>query len=355
MAKPTGRVLVLLEILQQGGQMTVADLARRVGVDQRTLRRYAAHLTDIGIPVESRRGRYGGYRLAPGYKLPPLMLTDDEAVAVVLGLAAGRRTGLGPAAAAAESAAAKLRRVLPTALVRRTDALLATIDFTSPARQAVPPGTEVLLVLAEAARERHPVRLTYTSWHGRDSERGLDPYGLVFHAGRWYVTGRDRTSRDVRTFRLDRIGAAHATDGTFEIPNGFDPTGHVIAGLAAVPYAHDISVRLHTDLAQAQRRIPPTVGTLVEVDDGVRLTTRVERLDGAAHMLVGLGWPFTIERPDELRDQVRLLAGRLLTHIDAGNHTDGQPAPATEPNDHHQDRQHDLGMCRSNRLLAGEV
>jgi predicted DNA-binding transcriptional regulator YafY len=325
MAKPTGRVLALLEILQQGGWMTVANLAARVGVDQRTLRRYAAHLSDIGIPVESRRGRYGGYRLTPGYKLPPLMLTNDEAVAVLLGLASGRRTGLGPADdAAVESAAAKLRRVLPTALARRTDALLSTIDFTGPARRSTPPGTEVLLVLAEAARDRHPVRLAYTSWHGRASERDLDPYGLVFHAGRWYVTGRDHTSRDVRTFRIDRIGAAHPTDdGTFEIPTGFDPIGHLIAGLASVPYAHDISVRLHTDLAQAQRRIPPTVGTLVEVDDGIRLTTRVERLDGAAQMLAGLGWPFTIERPDELRTQVRLLATRLLAHIDA----DGQPAP----------------------------
>lgn len=317
MAKPTGRVLALLEILQQGGWMTVADLARRVGVDQRTLRRYAAHLTDIGIPVESRRGRYGGYRLAPGYKLPPLMLTDDEAVAVVLSLAAGRRAGLGPTAdVAAESAVAKLRRVLPAALARRTDALLSTIDFTSPARQTTPPGTEVLLVLAEAARDRHPVRLTYTSWHGRTSERGLDPYGLVFHAGHWYVTGHDHTSHEVRTFRLDRIDVVRAVEGTFEAPAGFDPTRHVIAGLASVPYAHDISVRLHTDLVQAQRRIPPTVGTLTEVHDGVRLTTRVERLDGAAQMLAGLGWPFTIERPDELRDQVRLLASRLLAHID---------------------------------------
>ncbi|NLT56391.1 MAG: YafY family transcriptional regulator [Actinomycetales bacterium] len=328
MTKPTRRVLTLLEILQQGGWMTVSDLARRVGVDERTVRRYAAHLTDIGIPVESRRGRYGGYRLAPGYKLPPLMLTDDEAVAVVLGLAAGRRAGLSPAdGAAVDSVTAKLRRVLPAALARRTDALLATVDFTDPARQSVPPDTRVLLVLAEAARHRRPVRLTYTSWHGRVSERGLDPYGLVFHTGRWYVTGHDHLSRQVRTFRLDRIGVAHPAEGTFEAPTDFDPTAHVVAGLAAVPYTHDISVRLHTDLAEARRRIPPTVGTLTEVTDGVRLTARVERLAGAAQMLAGLGWPFTIERPDELRDQVRLLATRLLTHIDTGDHHSHRDRP----------------------------
>lgn len=319
MVRPTARVLALLEILQSGGAFSVADLARRLGVDERTVRRYATHLLDLGIPVEARRGRYGGYRLAPGYKLPPLMLTDEEAVAIALGLAAGHSAGLVTADhAATESAIAKLRRVLPAALARRIDALLVTVDVTGPVRQPAPPGTEVLLVLAEAARHRHPVHLTYTTWHGRSSERGLDPYGLVFHNGRWYVTGRDHASGSVRTFRLDRIGATRATGGAFEVPAGFDPTGHVLAGLASVPYAHDVSVLLHTSLAQARRRIPPSVGTLTEVAGGVRLTTRAEHLVGAAQMLAGLGWPFAIERPAELRAEVRALAARLLTHADAG-------------------------------------
>lgn len=318
MARPTARVLALLEILQSGGAFSVPDLARRLSVDERTVRRYVAHLLDLDIPVEARRGRYGGYRLAPGYKVPPLMLTDEEAIAITLGLAAGRSAGLVTDHAATESAAAKLRRVLPAALARRIDALLVTMDVTGPVRQPTPPDAEVLLVLAEAARHRHPVQLTYTSWHGRSSQRGLDPYGLVFHNGRWYVTGRDHASGSVRTFRLDRIGATHATAGAFEVPAGFDPTGHVLAGLASVAYAHDISVLLHTSLAQAQRRIPPSVGTLTEVTDGVRLTTRAEHLDGAAQMLAGLGWPFTIERPAALRAEVRALAARLLTHADTG-------------------------------------
>jgi predicted DNA-binding transcriptional regulator YafY len=324
LARPTARVLALLEILQSGGGHTVADLARRLGVDERTVRRYASHLVDLGIPVESRRGRYGGYRLAPGFKLPPLMLTDDEAVAVALGLAAGRRAGLVTAEASAgtapstasESAAAKLRRVLPVALARRIDALVSTMDLTGPVRRPEPPGTGVLLALAEAARHRRPVRLTYTTWRGTTSERDLDPYGLVFHAGRWYVTGHDHTNRAIRTFRLDRVGAAHLLDGTFTVPTGFDPTAHVLAGLAAVPYAHELSIVLHTGLAEARQRIPPSVGTLTEVDGGVRLTGRAERLDGAARLLAGLGWPFTVEAPDELRAEVRALAHRLLSHVD---------------------------------------
>jgi predicted DNA-binding transcriptional regulator YafY len=317
LARPTARVLALLEILQAGGGFTVADLAGRLGVDERTVRRYAVHLADLGIPVEARRGRYGGYRLAPGYKLPPLMLTEGEAVAVMLGLVAGTRAGLVTAeGAAAESATAKIRRVLPAVLARRIESLLGTVDFTAPVRKPAPPGIEVLLVLAEAARHRQPVSIAYTTWRGLSGERRLDPYGLVFHAGRWYVTGHDHSRRAVRTFRLDRIAMVRPAEGRFDIPTGFDPTAQVLAGLAAVPYAHDVSVVLHTSLAQAQQRIPPSVGTLTEVPDGVRLTARAERLDGAAQMLAGLGWPFTIDRPDELKDEVRTLAARLLA--DAG-------------------------------------
>ena len=319
MLTPTARLLEFLELLQAKPLITGREIADQLEIDPRTVRRYVEALQNLGIPVEGQRGVGGGYRIRPGYRLPPLMLTDDEAVAIALGLAAGRRAGMVTADhTATQSATAKLRRVLPAALARRIDALLATMDVTGPVRQPAPPGIEVLLVLAEAARHRHPVQLTYTNWHGRSSERGLDSYGLVFHNGRWYVTGRDHASGAVRTFRLDRIGAIRATDGTFDVTAGFDPTGHVLAGLASVPYAHDVSVLLHTSLAQARRRIPPSVGTLTEVPDGVRLTTRAEHLDGAAQMLAGLGWPFTIERPAELRAEVRALAARLLTHADAG-------------------------------------
>jgi predicted DNA-binding transcriptional regulator YafY len=128
----TARVLALLEILQGGGLRTVPDLAARLGVDERTVRRYVGHLLELGVPVDSVRGRYGGYRLAPGYRMPPLMLTDEEALAVLLGLLAGRRAGLvTTSAAAGESATAKLLRVLPAALRRRLDALLDTADFTA--------------------------------------------------------------------------------------------------------------------------------------------------------------------------------------------------------------------------------
>src|SRR4051812_28594033 len=133
MTRPAARVLTLLELLQSGGVRTMAELAGRLGVDGRTVRRYVGHLIDLDVPVESVRGRYGGYRLAPGYRMPPLMLTDEEALAVLLGLVAGRRAGLMTAAGtASETAAAKIRRVLPQRLAGKLEAVLGALSFTAP-------------------------------------------------------------------------------------------------------------------------------------------------------------------------------------------------------------------------------
>jgi predicted DNA-binding transcriptional regulator YafY len=312
-ARPTARVLALLELLQAGGQHTVTSLAERLGIDERTVRRYAAHLVDLGIPIDAARGRYGGYRLAPGFKLPPLMLTDDEAVAVVLGLTTATPSP------AASSATAKVRRVLPTRLAGRIDALMSTMDVTSTPRPRVPPATDVLLTLADAARRHRTVTLSYTAWRGRASIRDLDPYGLVLHSGRWYLTGWDHDTTEIRTFRLDRIRSAEATSRPFTPPDDFDPVRQVLAGLAAVPYTHEISVVLYTDAATARGRIPVSVATLTEVPGGVRLTTRAERLAGAAEMLAGLGFRFTVERPAELRDEIRALAHRLVAAAGEGS------------------------------------
>jgi predicted DNA-binding transcriptional regulator YafY len=305
-------VLALLELLQGAGQYTVGDLAARLGVDERTVRRYVEHLTDLGIPVHARRGRYGGYQLARGYKLPPLMLTDDEAVAIALGLTAGRNSGLlTTEVAAADSAIAKLQRVLPAALANRLASLLSVAEFTAPSRPGTAPGTTVLLELADAAQHRRTVTIDYTAWDRRTSQRAFDTYGLVFHAGRWYATGHDHARNAVRTFRLDRIARVQHADGTYDVPPDFDSAGRVLEGIASVGWRHQVVVDLATTLDQASRRLPPTVGLLTEVPDGVRLTARAERLDGMAQLLAGLGWSFTIIQPDALRAEVVALADRL--------------------------------------------
>ncbi|WP_031465587.1 helix-turn-helix transcriptional regulator [Sciscionella sediminilitoris] len=321
MTRPIARVLAVLEILQRGGTWTIAELARRLDVDERTVRRYIAHLLDLDIPVRSVRGRYGGYRLSPGYRMPPLMLTDEEALAVLLGLVAGRRAGLlSTSAAAAESAVAKVRRVLPEALGRRLDALLEIADFTAPASAARTAEAEVLLTVAEAARDRRPVDLGYLAGHGGASERVVHPYGIVTHSGRWYLTGFDSASEQVRTFRVDRISSVGLRAGTFAVPEGFDPAQRVLTSIAEAPHRYEVSVRIQATPEQIRAVFPPSIATLEELDPGpswVRARIRAQRLEWLPPLLAALDRPFVIEGPDALRELVRALAGRLAEHAGA--------------------------------------
>ncbi|MFB4298784.1 helix-turn-helix transcriptional regulator [Actinomadura sp. NTSP31] len=323
MSRPTGRVLTLLELLQSGGTRTIAELAGRLGVDGRTVRRYVDQLIDLDVPVEAVRGRYGGYRLARGHRLPPLMLNDDEALAVLLGLIAGRRTGLATASGTAgETAAAKIRRVLPERLARRLDAVQESLAFTRPPGEPVPPDTGTLLTLADAVRHRLPVSIRYTDRTGRRSDRTLHPYGIVNHSGRWYVTGADPGAGEDRTFRLDRITDARTLPGSFEAPAGPDPAQRVLSGLAATPYRHEVALRVHGTVEQIRARLPVGIATVREsasTEDPAtecwrHVELRAERLDWLPAVLASLDRPFVIERPDELRDLVAALADRLASY-----------------------------------------
>ncbi|MFI6817722.1 helix-turn-helix transcriptional regulator [Nonomuraea sp. NPDC050328] len=321
MSRPIARVLTLLELLQAGGTRTVAELADRLGVDERTVRRYVDHLIDLDVPVESVRGRYGGYRLSPGYRMPPLMLNDDEALAVLLGLVAGRRAGLMTATGtASETAAAKIRRVLPERLGRRLDAVLEAVAFTTPPREPAPPDSTVLLAIADAVRHHRPLSIRYTAADGRRSERTLHPYGLVAHSGRWYVTGVDPAISEDRTFRLDRIADARPLPGAFDPPAGLDPAERVLTGLATAPYRYEVTLRVQATAEQIRTRLPAGVAIVAEPDaeHWSRVELRVERLDWLPAVLASLDRPFVIERPDELSDLVVEFADRLIHSARAG-------------------------------------
>ncbi|MER6114756.1 YafY family protein [Streptomyces sp. NPDC001743] len=323
MARPLARVLALLELLQSGGIRTVPELAGRLGVDERTVRRYAGHLIDLDVPVESVRGRYGGYRLAPGYRMPPLMLNDDEALAVLLGLVAGRRSGLTTAlGSAGETAAAKIRRVLPERLRRALDAVLETLAFTAPPGEAEPPDSAVLLPIADAVTRHRPVSVRYTAADGRRSERTLHPHGIVAHSGKWYVTAADPAAGEDRTFRLDRISAVRTLPGSFAPPTGPDPATRVLTGLATAPYRHEVTLRVQGSAEQIRSRLPAGLALVEELpppegdaarEPGpwARVDLRVERLDWLPAVLASLDRPFVIERPEELRGLVEAFAERL--------------------------------------------
>ncbi|WP_328643160.1 helix-turn-helix transcriptional regulator [Streptomyces canus] len=325
MPRPTGRVLTLLELLQSGGTRTVAELAGRLGVEGRTVRRYVDHLIDLDVPVESVRGRYGGYRLAPGYRLPPLMLSDDEALAVLLGLVAGRRAGLTTTQHTAnETASAKIRRVLPKHLARRFDTLLESLAFTDQPGEFDTPDAGVLLTVADAVRHRRPVSIRYTDRDGRRSERTLHAYGIVAHAGRWYVTGKDAGIGEDRTFRLDRIADARTLPGSFEAPAGPGPAQRVLSGFATAGYQHEVTLRIHGTVEQIRAHLPASVASLEEYEPAadedraterwLRVELRAERLDWLPPVLASLGRPFVIEGPAELRDLVIELADRLASY-----------------------------------------
>ncbi|MEU3495000.1 YafY family protein [Kitasatospora cineracea] len=325
MTRPLARVLALLELLQSGGIRTVAELAERLEVDERTVRRYVAHLVDLDLPVESVRGRYGGYRLAPGHRMPPLMLTEEEALAALFGLAAAQRAGLSAASATAgETAAAKIRRVLPPRLAHRLDALLSALAFTAApaaAASAAAPDPEALLTVADAVRHRRPLAFRYTGAAGRADdpagsrthERTVRPYGLVLHAGRWYLTGWDTGADAERLFRLDRLAAPRPLPGTFEPPAGPDPAERVLHALATAPHRHRVRLRIRADAARIRAQLPAGLALVGEPDaegwSDVEL--RVAELDWLPGVLAALDRPFTIVEPDELRGLVAALAERL--------------------------------------------
>ncbi len=315
MPRPTARVLALLELLQSGGTRTVGDLSDRLGVDERTVRRYVTHLLELDVPVESVRGRYGGYRLGSGYRLPPLMLTDDEAVAVLVGLVGGPQPGAGAARIAAESATAKIRRVLPKRLAARLGALLDTAHFPDRSHPGSATETDVLLLVAEAARDRRTLEIVHTGRNGRTTERTIQPYGVVAHTGHWYLTGHDTGTQQVRTFRLDRVTTAKLGSDTFQVPTNFRPHDEVLVALAQTPWRHLVSVRVHATKDAIQSRLPPGLATITPLtgDDGwTRVEIRAERLNWIPGVLATLDADLVIERPDELRDRVLALAQRLL-------------------------------------------
>lgn len=310
MAHPTSRVLALLELLQSRVQVSGAELARRLEVDGRTLRRYIATLEDMGVPIATEHGRYGGYRLVPGFKLPPMMFTEEEAQALSLGLIAARGLGLADAAPAIESVQAKLDRVLPSAPKKTIAALRESVALqTGSAR--VNADAKLLRVLSEAAQSRRTASLRYRAADGTSTSRSFDVYGLVFRSGRWYVVGHCHLRSGLRTLRLDRVAHGEATDAVFERPEGFDAAEYLTRALASMPRAIPTEVLLHTDLATARQELPLSLGVAQAGRKGVVLRGSADELDWYARELMRLPFRFEVRAPDELRSTLRRLALEL--------------------------------------------
>jgi len=310
--RPTARVLTVLELLQSHGRMTGGELARRLEVNIRTVRDYVEVLQDLGIPVEAERGRYGAYRLRPGYKLPPLIFTEDESLALTLSLLLARQAGLAATEPAFEGLLAKVERVLPEATRIRIQAVEQTVIFESNSLRASP-SVLAVTVLSSAVQAKLCVRLRYRSARSQATERIFNPYGVVYHEGFWYTIGYCHLRQGQRLFRLDRILRVELLDETFSHPADFHALEAVQHALASVPRTWPIEVWLGITLEEVQRQTHLPKAHFEEVPNGVLLRGDVEDLPWAARLLAGLGVPFIIHHPPELRTVLREYALTLAS------------------------------------------
>ncbi|MFE9207413.1 helix-turn-helix transcriptional regulator [Micromonospora sp. NPDC007230] len=315
MRPSSGETLRLLGLLQTPRDWTGAELGQRLEVDVRTVRRDIQKLRDLGYPVHATPGA-AGYRLGAGTKLPPLLLDDEEAVAVAIGLrtaASGTVTGIEEASL---RALAKLEQVLPSRVRHRVN-LLQSVTVTVPATgPTVDP--DVLTAVAAACREHERLRFDYRSHDGTDSIRDTEPHRLVHAGRRWYLVGWDTDRRDWRTYRVDRIRPRIPTGPRFTprpAPD-VDLAGYLTHGVSTAPYRYQARITLDVPAETAAERIPPTVGVIEAVDSHTCLLhTGSNSLDEIAVYVASFGFRFQIHQPPELIAHIRDLTTRLTDAV----------------------------------------
>ncbi len=333
MPLPTTRVLAVLELLQGRARISGAELARRVDVDVRTLRRYIVMLEELGIPITTERGRHGGYMLVAGFKLPPMMFTDDEALALSVGLLAARGLGLAEAAPAVASAQAKLARVMPDRLKRQVHAISETTRIEHAQGTHSLASNAALIALTRAAQAQQRVHLRYATARGDQTERDFDPYGMAFRSGAWYAVGMCHLRKGLRSFRLDRVQSVTPLDLPFARPPGFDALDQLTLGIASLPRTIAIEVLLRTDLKTARSAFALAFGLFEPCEGGVLLRSSADDLGWFARELARLPFDFEIRTPARLRSEVRRGAARLHKLAAAGERKSGPCArmPAHHP------------------------
>lgn len=307
MYDPIMRVLTVLEILQARGHVSGAELAERLEVGIRTVQRYIARLQDLSIPVESVRGVGGFYRLRPGFRLPPLMFTDEEAFALSLGLRALRQLGLSAFAPATEGAAAKLARVLPDAL-RKSIQTVEDVVAVEPGPWVTWTSADCLIRAASAIRMRRRVRFSYRSHAGAESVREIEPYAVIHMDGRWYLIGHCRSRGALRTFRLDRVDGLEMCAESFKPPASFDAQTYLRERMPFVQSDYRIDVWIDMPIADAERTFAPWRVATEEEKGGTRLRCGRDRLDMFAAMLLSMGRRIVVHEPEELREEFKRLA-----------------------------------------------
>ncbi len=316
------RLLRLLVLFSSRSSWSAPDLAARLEVTSRTLRRDVTRLRDLGYPIDSTTGRYGGYALGAGGRLPPLLLDDDEAIAVSVGLRELSRTADPTLGEAAVAALTKLVQVMPSALRERVDTfgeVTVRVGRAAPSDPEAEQATDitVLMGLAQACRRQVRLRFDYRTGEGRAGRRHVEPHRLVSLRNRWYLVAFDLDRDDWRTFRIDRIGPPAETGFRNAERDAPDAAALVAEGVAVRAYGLQARVRLPVPPAVAAREIAPTIGVIEAGDADSTVVAIGGDADWIARFLAGLPFPFEILDSAEVRREVELLARRLL----------GEPAP----------------------------
>jgi len=318
MNETSARLLRLLSLLQMRREWTGLELADRLGVSPRTVRKDIDRLRQLGYPVEATRGSAGGYRLGAGAQMPPLLLDDDEAVATVIGLTAASSRGIAGVEEASLRALTKLEQVLPARLRRRVDALRSfalrvSIDGESPGANA-----ETVQLLANACRDHEKQRISYQRHDGTATRRIIEPHRLVNWGRRWYLVAWDEDRADWRTFRVDRIAKTEPTGVRFrerELPAA-DITSYIAGSVARAGWRYTARFTVRAPAEAVLEQINPAVGIVEPIDERTCvLETGADDLWTMAVYIGLLGYDFTVDGPPELIAYLRTLSERYARAI----------------------------------------
>ncbi|GCE15529.1 helix-turn-helix transcriptional regulator [Tengunoibacter tsumagoiensis] len=309
MYHPTSRVLTVLELLQSRPSITGPELATRLEMDVRTVRRYITHLQDVGIPIEANIGRYGGYRLRPGFKLPPLIFTEDEATSIMIGLLASSWLEIKQPSTSIEGALAKVSRVLPLKAKIRLEAMMASLVLL-PHHQQKRPDASLLIELSCAIQASQRIEIVYNAQRKESTQRKVEPYGMVGWKGNWYLVGYCCLRLEYRIFRLDRIQQVEVLSETFRKDEGFDYEQFVKDRYQSPGML--VEVEFQTDLATLQQHMTSQYGTLTPTPTGVLFQEDFDDMEAMARYLMAINLPFVVHYPPELRTALQRIGEKMI-------------------------------------------
>ena len=311
MYHPATRLLTILELLQAHPYLSGEELSRRLEVEPRSVRRYILMLQEMGMPVEGVRGPGGGYRLRPGFKLPPLLFTEEEATAIVLGLLGTALLEVGQSSVAVEGALAKVYRVLPLTGRERLKTISSHLTLFS-SQSETRPEVSFLVGLSEAIAQRQRIALDYRSPNNELTHRKVEPYGIIGWQGHWYLVGYCLLRLDYRLFRLDRMQEVQFLAETFVKAEDFDTQSYVMEQVGRLRSGWHIEVEFKAELYTVQQRIPAYYGELSATPTGVRFECDHDDLTAMGRFLMGAALPFVIHQPLQLREALKQLAEQML-------------------------------------------